>query len=61
MEKEQAIGRISLLDAIRGYFIAWVGLFNTLNILNAVYPNASLSVAFIGAVSGINSPYFCRK
>lgn len=43
MEKEQAIGRISLLDAMRGYFIAWVGLFNTLNILNAVYPNAYYS------------------
>lgn len=39
MEKEQEIKRISLLDAIRGYFILWIGIYNTLNILNTIYPN----------------------
>jgi uncharacterized protein len=39
MEKEQKIKRIPLLDAMRGYFIVWIGIFNTINILNVVYPN----------------------
>ena len=39
MEKEQEIKRISLLDAMRGYFILWIGIFNMLNILNVIYPN----------------------
>ncbi|MEA5462053.1 hypothetical protein VB796_23480 [Arcicella sp. LKC2W] len=39
MEKEQKIKRMPLLDAMRGYFILWIGIFNTINVLNVIYPN----------------------
>ena len=39
MEKEQKVKRIPLLDAMRGYFILWIGVFNTINMLNVIYPN----------------------
>jgi uncharacterized protein len=52
MEKEQkivnnTIQRNELLDAMRGYFIAWVGIFNTIHILNAVYPNMVYSAVLL--------------
>lgn len=35
--------RVTILDSMRGYFILWIGIFNTLNILNNVYPNLIFS------------------
>jgi uncharacterized protein len=35
--------RKSVIDALRGYFIIWIGLYNTFAVFNAIQPNLVLS------------------
>ncbi|MEA5402962.1 hypothetical protein VB776_08555 [Arcicella sp. DC2W] len=35
--------RSSVIDALRGYFILWIGLYNTFAVFNAIQPNLILS------------------
>jgi len=42
MEKETKV-RLQVLDGLRGYFILWIGIFNTLSILQALSPNVYIA------------------
>jgi hypothetical protein len=42
MEKETKV-RLQMLDGLRGYFILWIGIFNTLSILQALSPNVYIA------------------
>jgi uncharacterized protein len=35
--------RKGVIDALRGYFIVWIGLYNTFAVFNAIHPNLVLS------------------
>ena len=35
--------RKGVIDALRGYFIIWIGLYNTFAVFNAIHPNLVLS------------------
>ncbi len=35
--------RKGVIDALRGYFIIWIGLYNTFAVFNAIHPNLALS------------------
>lgn len=35
--------RKAVIDALRGYFIIWIGLYNTFAVFNAIHPNVVLS------------------
>lgn len=35
--------RKGVIDALRGYFIIWIGLYNTFAVFNAIQPNLALS------------------
>jgi uncharacterized protein len=35
--------RKNVIDALRGYFIIWIGLYNTFAVFNAIHPNLVLS------------------
>ena len=42
MEKETKV-RLQVLDGLRGYFILWIGIFNTLSILQTLSPNVYIA------------------
>jgi uncharacterized protein len=37
------LDRKGVIDALRGYFIVWIGLYNTFAVFNAIHPNLVLS------------------